>query len=158
ERADLALGAAFGAKLGTEILHRRVLESRGEVEQDAVGAEVRQGGRIEILDRGEVAVGQQARPVVVGAHLHAALVAADRGGGRLVRALVPGMAGPAMALAVVGRIESAAQCIHRLVEAPDAYFGTVLARRGKVTVKSRRLEASVRRTGRGRSRTIGPRR
>ena len=86
--ADVAMRAAFFRKRLAKEVDRRVFYSAAEVEQDAVGAEIGQVMGLEIADCGKVPVSQQAGPVIVGAHLHAALVLADGGRRRLATGFV----------------------------------------------------------------------
>lgn len=69
-----------------------IFDSRGEIEQHAVGAEVLDILRIKILDRRKYAVSQQLGPIVVGAHMHAPLIAA-KGLGRVHQRFVIGFGG-----------------------------------------------------------------
>ena len=77
---DLAIGAAFEPELFAEELDRGIFDSAGKVEQHAVRPEIGQSLGIEVFDRGEITVVEQACPMVVGAHLHAPLVLPDRAG------------------------------------------------------------------------------
>jgi hypothetical protein len=77
KRVDLAIGAALLGEDRAKIADRRVLDPAGEVQQHAVGAEIREILGFQILDRREGAVAQQACPMVIGAHLHAAFVLPD---------------------------------------------------------------------------------
>ena len=67
---DRSFDLAFLPQGGAEIHDRRVFETRAEIEQDAVGAEIVQFFRCEILDRGQGAVAQQRGPIIIGPHLH----------------------------------------------------------------------------------------
>ena len=80
ERMDFAVGPAFTGELFAEELDRRVFDPAGEIEQHAVRPEIGQRVGIEFLNRGKVAVVEQAGPMVVGAHLHAPFVLPDRAG------------------------------------------------------------------------------
>ncbi len=74
---DLLVEAAFLAQLRAQKADRRIVRPLGEVEQNAVRAEVCVAGRIQILDGRIGAAPQQGDPVIIGAHMHAALVRAD---------------------------------------------------------------------------------
>ena len=78
EPGDVALAAAFLRQFLAEIGNRGIVDVTGEVEQDAIGSEIGLVLRIEVSDGGEVAVVEKRCPKIVGAHLHAAFVLADR--------------------------------------------------------------------------------
>ena len=85
---DLAFGAAFFGQLGTKIGHRGIFDPGGEIKQDTVRAKIGEIFGIEILDRGEIARIEQAGPMIVGPHLHAPLVLADRAGRGFVQIVI----------------------------------------------------------------------
>ena len=79
---DVVGNVTFAADRGADVRCRRVDRIGGEIEQHAM---VGKGGNVtglEILDRRIVAAFEQGRPVIVGAHVHAALIGADAGVGR----------------------------------------------------------------------------
>ena len=82
---DRAMPAAFLRESLAKELHGGVLDAGGEVEQHAVGAEIGEVRGIEIVDQREHPLAQLARPVIIGAHLHPALVLTDRFGRQLAR-------------------------------------------------------------------------
>ena len=88
ERVDFAVGATFPGQFVAQKLDRGIFYPAGKVEQHAVRPEIGQRLRIEVFDRGEIAVVEQARPMIVGAHLHAALILPDRAGRRFARGFV----------------------------------------------------------------------
>ena len=81
-RQFLLADVAFARELVAQIGDAGVFDPAAEIQQHAVGAEIGKLLGFEVLDRRKVAVFQQARPMVVGAHLHAPFVLADRGGRR----------------------------------------------------------------------------
>ena len=84
---DLGIRAAFARQFVANEQHTGIVDTVGEVQQDAVRAEIGQAFRLEVGDRREVAVAQQACPMVVRSHLHAPFVLPHRRGrvvGRLV--------------------------------------------------------------------------
>ena len=104
---------AFIGQLRAEIGNTRVLYAGGEVQQHAVGAEIVERFRLQVFDTREGAVLQQARPVIVGAHLHAPLVLPDGGGRRVVDAVILGGIVTAFVLcAFQPGVEIAPQVIH----------------------------------------------
>ena len=120
--------AAFECQLCANELHNRILDPGGEVEQHAVGAEIGAAGRIEIVDQREHPVTELSSPVIIGAHLHTALVLAD-GFGRQIGggcSFGAGILGgfPAVIRRQTGRIgrfariEWAAQSVHGYLSAP----------------------------------------
>ena len=118
---DHAIRVAFRRELFAKEAHRRIVDTEGEIEQHRMRAEIGEIAGIKILNAGEHVFAEQARPMVVGAHLHAALVLADgmrrelAGASRLgavVLAVLPA--------AIRGRIgtEGAAQSVHGCKSAP----------------------------------------
>ena len=55
----------------------RVVQPGGEIEQDGVLAEIGDRGRVEVLDRRIGPALQQRHPMIIGAHMHPPLVAAE---------------------------------------------------------------------------------
>ena len=80
DRPRVLVEATFVADRPADIRNRGILASAGEVQQDAVPGEIADVRRLEFLDRGEVATIEERDPVIIGAHMHAPLVGADRGG------------------------------------------------------------------------------
>jgi hypothetical protein len=71
---------AFFADIGADVGDRRVVAAAGEVEKDAVAGKILDVRGFKVLDRREVAAIEQGDLVVVRAHMHPALIGADRGG------------------------------------------------------------------------------
>ena len=74
---------AFLAQFAPHEANGGVLDPGREVEQHRIGTEIVEQFGFEILDVRESGIAQQAGPVIVGAHLHAALVLANRGRRRI---------------------------------------------------------------------------
>ena len=74
---DQLVMATLVGQIRADILHGRVLDPVGEVEQHGIGAEVVEPVGLQIVDVGIVAIAEQAGPMVVGAHLHAPLILAN---------------------------------------------------------------------------------
>ena len=116
KRADIPLRTAFARQPGAEEGDGRILDPRREVQQHAVIGEIGQAVGLDILDAGIAALPQQGGPVIVGAHLHPALVLTHRGG----RAVVHGKLAVLVACPVpgslvvrpVGKAEFSAQAVH----------------------------------------------
>ena len=136
--------AAFAGELDAEIADAGILDPRGKVQQHAVRAEIGQVPRLERIDRGKAAVFEQAGPVIVGAHLHPALVGADSRRGSFVSGLV--FTGIVVAL-VAERVEVAPQGVHGKNAPGSVSTGRVVPWRGKLTVKSVPGASSRRRSG-----------
>ena len=107
--------AAFLRESFAQELHGRVLDAGGEVQQHAEGSEIGEVCGIEIVDQREHPLAQQAGPVIIGAHLHAALVLPDGLGRRFVRRSGSGAVILGRIPTAVGRfasVEWAAQSVH----------------------------------------------
>ena len=74
---DAFVEPAFFADCGADVGRRGIVAAGGEIEKDAVGGEVADLARLQILDRRIVATAQQRDPIIVGADMHPALVGAD---------------------------------------------------------------------------------
>ena len=93
-----------------------------------MGAEIGAAGRIEIVDQREHPVTDLSSPVIIGAHLHAALVLADGFGRQFAggRSFGAGILGgfpavirrQACRIDRLARIERAAQSVHGYLSAP----------------------------------------
>ena len=75
---DRAFDLAFLAQRRSQIDDGGIFEAGAEIQQHAVGAEILKLFGRQILDRGQGPVAKQRGPVIIGAHLHTALVGADR--------------------------------------------------------------------------------
>ena len=93
---------AFLAQRAPQIGDGRIVDAAGEIDQYAVRAEVGDIGGIEVVDAGAGAALQQRHPVVIGAHVHAPLVAAEREGG-IVHAATVDVAAPVDIAAIIRR-------------------------------------------------------
>ena len=109
---QFAIDVAFLAQLVTDEAHGRVLNPAREVEQHRIRTEIVEQFRFEIFDIGIVGIAEQAGPVIVGAHLHAALVLADRRGWRIEIDAVLLDEIVEMVLCVL-RVKCAAKPVHR---------------------------------------------
>jgi len=85
DRPDLVVYAAFLADRRADVGRGRAIAAAGEVEEHAVGREVDEVRGFQIFDRGIIAPVEQRHPIIVGAHVHAPLVGADRAGDGLLR-------------------------------------------------------------------------
>jgi len=76
-RGNRAVNPALFPQRPAEKLNRRIFNAVGEIQQYAVRAEivVRFGGKI--LDAGKQPFAQQARPEIIGSHMHAPLILTD---------------------------------------------------------------------------------
>ena len=118
--------AAFGAQFLADIGEPRIVHVVGQVEQQRMRSEIARRGGIEIVDVGKGAVAQQAGPVVVGAHLHAAFVLADRRGQRFETGAVIGDIAVVEVVLRLVRAEISAQpvdhCVHLTGVLPNSAF------------------------------------
>ena len=78
-----AVEIAFIRQFGADEADHWVVDIVSQVEQHRIGAEIAQLFGVEVGNMWEVEITEQAGPVVVGAHLHAALVLSDRRGRRI---------------------------------------------------------------------------
>ena len=133
------IGVAFLGQLGAEVGNAGIFDPGREIEQHRIGPEIGQGVGIEVLDRGEVAIFQQAGPMIVGAHLHAALVRADRCGRIFAPGLVLVDIGLHAAIQRIGVVSKIApKRIHGVVP-PVRSFAGVVPDHGKQAVKCERV-------------------
>ena len=79
-RQRLFVETAFMVQFDTEIRDCRIFGAACEIEQHAIGAEISQFFRVQVLDRRQGATVKQRHPVIVSAHVHASLIASDRSG------------------------------------------------------------------------------
>jgi len=107
DMGDRSVESGLLAQRAAEEANRGIVDALGEIEQHAVRAEVHDVVRIEILDRRIGAAVEQRDPVVVGAHVHAALVGADR-----QRAIVYGFVRRLALRVRVERVVDAARHVH----------------------------------------------
>jgi hypothetical protein len=76
---DRPVDSALGAKLRPEIGDFGIFRIAREIEEDAVRPEILDGPWVDIADRREGSAGQKRDPVIIGPHMHAALIGADIG-------------------------------------------------------------------------------
>lgn len=77
DSVDLRLQSTFLAQRAAEKGDERIVQPAREVEKDGVLPEIGDGGGVEAVDGGIGPPAQQRHPMVVGAHMHPALVAAQ---------------------------------------------------------------------------------
>ncbi len=82
QRGACARQPGFAGQLAPHETQLRVVDVAGQVEQDRIGAEIGQRVGIEVGDQRQVEFAEQACPVIISPHLHAALILANRRGWR----------------------------------------------------------------------------
>ena len=83
QQRGTAVKIAFIRQLCADEADHWIVDIVRQVEQHRIGAEIAQLFGVEVGNMREVEITEQAGPVVVGAHLHAALVLSDRRGRRI---------------------------------------------------------------------------
>ena len=112
---DFVFRAAFPGQFRTQILDRGIVHAVREIEQHRMGPEIIEAVGFEVFDGRIVAIAQQAGPVIVRAHLHAAVILAYRRRRRFHANMVVVVEAEIVLVREFLRSECAAKPVHRTV-------------------------------------------